>query len=268
MLRWFCGDLHMHTVLSPCAELSMGPVDLVATAVARGLDFIAITDHNSAENVGAYQLAAADTPLQVLAGIEVSTREEIHMIALFPELVQALDFQGFLYGQLQEGQNDPTLWGPQLLVDAHENILGENPRLLGLPVRSSYDRIMQEVIGRGGLIYPAHIDRRANSMVHTLGFLPADLPFKVVELSSRTDPKQAMDRYSSSGLQLITASDAHDVAQIGSARCWFCLEEFSFAELMLACTSARGRSISLLAPEVSSRTAMAGTSAGGQRETG
>ncbi len=249
MLRWFCGDLHLHTVLSPCSELSMGPKDLVATAIARGLDFIAITDHNSAENVAAFQQAAAATPLQVFAGIEVSTREEIHMIALFPDLDRALDFQGFVYDSLQEGENDPSLWGPQLLVDAKETILGESPRLLGLPIRAAYERVVQEAVARGGIIYPAHIDRRANSMVRILGFLPGDLPFKVIELSRRAQPSEAVERYSSSGLQLITASDAHDVQQIGSACSWFRLESPTFAELLLACNEAEGRRISILPPQ-------------------
>ncbi|HQG46088.1 MAG TPA: hypothetical protein PLG50_10560, partial [bacterium] len=95
----------------------------------------------------------------------------------------------------------------------------------------------------------AHIDRRANSMVRILGFLPADLPFKVIELSRRANPDESVERYSSSGLQLITASDAHDLPQIGCVRSWFRLEAPTFGELLLACTQAEGRRISILEPE-------------------
>jgi PHP family Zn ribbon phosphoesterase len=248
MLRWFCGDLHIHTVLSPCSELSMGPKDIVARALAQGLDFIAVTDHNSAENVEAVQNAARGTALQVFAGMEVSTREEIHMIVLFPTLEKAFSFQEFIYAQLQDGENDPTLWGSQLIVDENENILRENTRLLGLPGRSGYELVIRQVLAAGGIIYPAHIDRRANSMARTLGFLPADLPFRIIELSRMANLAESVERYSSSGLQLITASDAHDISWLGSTRTWFRLAEISFAELLLACQAENGRQISVLAP--------------------
>lgn len=248
MLRWFRGDLHLHTVLSPCSELSMGPRDIVRQALAQGLDFIAVTDHNSAENCAAVLQAASHTALKVFPGVEVSTREEIHMIALFPGLTEVNAFQEYLYDHLQEGVNDPSLWGPQLVVDSEENILAECPRLLGLPLTVGYQRVMAEVVDRGGLIYPAHIDRRANSMVRTLGFLPADLPFKTVELSRRSDPVEALRRYSGSGLTLLTASDAHEIGQIGTAATWFHLQAVTFAELLLAVQAAEGREIALLPP--------------------
>lgn len=226
----------------------MGPRDIVRQALAQGLDFIAVTDHNSAENCAAVLQAASQTPLLVIPGVEVSTREEIHMITLFPDLNEVSAFQRFLYDHLQEGVNDPSLWGPQLVVDSEENIVAECPRLLGLPLTIGYQRVMAEVVDRGGIIYPAHIDRRANSMVRTLGFLPADLPFKVVELSRRSDPAEALQRYSGSGLTLITASDAHDISQIGTATTWFHLQAATFTELLRAFQAADGRDISLLPP--------------------
>jgi 3',5'-nucleoside bisphosphate phosphatase len=249
MLRWFRGDLHIHTVLSPCSDLSMGPRDIVRAALEQGLDFIAITDHNSADNVKAVSCAAQETALQVIPGIEVSTREEIHMISLFPALEQALSFQAFIYDHLPEGENDPSLWGPQLMVDKDENILGENMRLLALPVQCSYEIVMREAVAREGIVYPAHIDRRANSMARTLGFIPADLPFKVVELSQRANLAETVGRYAHSGMQLVTSSDAHDINQIGSAKTWFKLEAASFPELLLAFRAENSRLLSVLKPE-------------------
>ena len=248
MLRWYRGDLHIHTVLSPCSELTMGPRDIVRVALEQGLHFIAVTDHNSAENVRAVSQAAQGTDLWVIPGIEVSTREEIHMIALFAAQEHVLSFQSFVYDHLPAGENDPSLWGPQLIVDENENILGENKRLLGLPVQCAYDLVIQSVIELGGIIYPAHIDRRANSMVRTLGFLPADLPFRAVEISRRANLAEAVERYSYGGIQLITASDSHEISQVGSARSWFHLAELSFDELYQACRAENGREISVLDP--------------------
>jgi PHP family Zn ribbon phosphoesterase len=145
------------------------------------------------------------------------------------------------------------LWGPQLVVDERENIVAENMRLLGLPIHAPYDQVVRETVAREGIIYPAHIDRRANSMVRTLGFLPADLPFRIVELSRRANLADAVERYSGSGMQLITASDAHDVEQIGTARSWFRMSEPSFPELLLACRGENGRQIAVLEPEEAGR---------------
>ncbi len=250
MLRWFQGDLHIHTVLSPCAELSLGPRDIVRQALDQGLDMIAITDHNATANVAAVVQAASDTALVVIPGVEVATREDIHMISLFPTLDSMDDFQKFLDQNMTPGENDVSLWGAQLIVDADENILAEASQLLSLPLQQGYQRIITEVSERGGIIYPAHIDRKANSMVKTLGFLPANLPFNVVEISRRADLKEAVQRYQSSGnLQLITASDAHDINQVGSARTFFKMAAPNFAELILACTRSMGRHVSVMETE-------------------
>lgn len=250
MLRWFQGDLHIHTVLSPCAELSMGPRDIVRQALFRGLDFIAITDHNATANVAAVMNSAASTSLQVIPGVEVATREDIHMICLFPNLQIMSDFQSFIDENMTPGENDVSLWGPQLIVDADENIVAEEPRLLSLPLQQGYQKIVAEVSGRGGIVYPAHIDRKANSMVKTLGFLPSNLPFNLIELSRRADLVESVQRYESNGkLHIVTASDAHDLSQLGSAKTFFKMEAPTFPELYLACTGCKGRSISVLAPE-------------------
>ena len=61
----------------------MRPRALVNRAKAKGLDMIAICDHNSAENTAAFIRAGDEKGLKVLPGIEVTSREEIHLIALF-----------------------------------------------------------------------------------------------------------------------------------------------------------------------------------------
>jgi PHP family Zn ribbon phosphoesterase len=250
MLRWFRGDLHIHTVLSPCAELNMGPHDIVQQALEKGLDFIAITDHNSTLNVAAVMAVARNTNLTVFPGVEVATREDIHMICLFPEMSAMAEFQCFLNDNLTNGENDISMWGPQIIVDEFENIIGEEKLLLSLPIQQGYMKIIEKVLAVGGIIYPAHIDRKANSMVRTLGFLPNNLPFNVIELSKRSNPEEAVERYQyNNNLQLITASDAHDLSQIGCVKTYFKLQAPIFSELYLAFKNIQGRMLSLLDPE-------------------
>ena len=52
-------DLHMHSCLSPCADDDMTPANICGMAHIKGLDAIAVTDHNTARNLP-YVKEAAD----------------------------------------------------------------------------------------------------------------------------------------------------------------------------------------------------------------
>ncbi|MBM3317352.1 MAG: PHP domain-containing protein, partial [Candidatus Eisenbacteria bacterium] len=104
MLRALAADLHVHTCLSPCASLDMAPGRIVARARALGLAMIAITDHNSVENAGAVARAARGSGLCILPGMEVTTAEEAHIVALFEELPAAESLQELVYARLQPGE--------------------------------------------------------------------------------------------------------------------------------------------------------------------
>jgi len=47
----FRAALHIHTCLSPCAELSMTPSRIVEKAASLGLNILAVCDHNTVEHV-------------------------------------------------------------------------------------------------------------------------------------------------------------------------------------------------------------------------
>lgn len=249
-MRWYQADLHIHTVLSACADLSMGPRDIVKTASANGLDIIAVTDHNSAANVSAVYHAAMNSGLTVIPGMEVSSQEEIHLICLFADIQNAMTFSEYVRGHLQEGRYDSSLLGPQIICDQDENIIAEDESFLALPIKKSYPQIAAEVMKVGGIIYPAHIERRANGILRILGFLPRNLPYDVVEVSKHVEPADAEERYSHNhSLTVITASDAHDLSQIGSARTFFRLAQPTFAEIRMALMRQQGRLVRLTPPQ-------------------
>ena len=75
---WYRGDCHVHSARSQGGELSPG--QLAAAARARGLDFIAITEHNTADTHGAWGQLAGDD-LLVILGQEVTTQTG-HWLAL------------------------------------------------------------------------------------------------------------------------------------------------------------------------------------------
>ena len=115
--RWFRCDLHLHTVLSPCAEVEMIPPLIVRRALELGLDLIAITDHNATHNIEAVQRAAAGTPLIVWPGMEVQTREEVHLLCLFDDNAAAFAWQQRVDAALPPRLNDAEHFGGQFVVD-------------------------------------------------------------------------------------------------------------------------------------------------------
>ena len=250
MLKWYSADLHIHTVLSPCGDLSMGPRDIVKYALEKQIDVIAITDHNSAENVKAVMDAADGTNLHVIAGMEVYVREGAHIICLFPSLKNVLTFQEFVYANLQTGINDETLFGPQIVCDKDENILDENRRLLALPINASLQKVAHYAGRLGGIVYPAHVDRQSFSILRVLGFIPDDLNINAVEISQPLEKAQSRLRFlRDTNYTIVRASDAHFVDNIGDARTFFKLAEPSFTEISMAIKRQNGRRAELELPE-------------------
>ena len=245
-MRWYKADLHIHTVLSPCAELSMGPKDIVKHALDYDLDLIAITDHNSAQNIRGVMDAAQETRLTVIPGMEVYSREEAHMICLFETVEMALQFQDVIYEHLAEGTNDSDWFGHQYVIDGHENILEECTKLLSMPTDLHVHEIISFVIDLGGIIYPAHIDRKANSLLYALGFIPNNMPLYAVEIAKPYEDAVKQHGFlKDTSYSIIRSSDAHHIDQIGTKSTWYYMAAATFNELKKAIRRQDGRYTSL-----------------------
>ncbi len=75
-------DLHVH---SNCSDGTFSPAELVSLALQKGLRAFALTDHDTVAGLSEAMAAAAGTPLEVISGIEFSTRyenKEIHIVGL------------------------------------------------------------------------------------------------------------------------------------------------------------------------------------------
>ena len=214
-MAWFRADLHLHSCLSPCGDLESSPSAIAATARERGLDMVALTDHNSALNCPAFAQACAAHGLGALFGMEATSREEVHLLCLFETVGQALEMGERLYDRLADVHNIPEKLGDQVYVDVDENILGEVEKHLIGAVDLSVDEIMALVLDRGGLFIPAHIDRTVNSMGSQLGFLPAGA-YSAVEVTRSPCPIATYD------YPRVCNSDAHFLPDIASR--WFAFE--------------------------------------------
>lgn len=177
-------DLHIHSCLSPCGDEAMTPPNIANMAALLGMDLIAVTDHNSCRNASAVMEAAkkAELPLTVLAGMEVTTAEEVHVVCLFPELKAAEAAGEEVESSLLPVLNRPEIFGRQLILGPEEQLLGEFDRLLINATGLSIDDMPAFAKKYGGIAFPAHIDRRSNSVFANLGYFPDYLDFPLAEV--------------------------------------------------------------------------------------
>jgi len=209
-------DLHLHTVLSACAEVEMIPPLIVRRALDLDLNLIAITDHNAAANCAAVKAAAEGTGLVVLPGMEVQTAEEVHMLCLFETLEQALTWQGIVFDHLPDLPNNEDVFGGQYVVDRDGDYIRTEARLLATSIDLPLDVAVRRVLSLEGLPIPAHIDRPMFSLLANLGFVPPDLTVPALELFRFTEPETLLAEHPEIGrFPLVRDSDAH---QLGDMR--------------------------------------------------
>lgn len=211
-MRRFVADLHLHTVLSPCAAVEMTPRNLVWHAAELGLDIIAITDHNAGDNVIAALEAAKGTDLVVLPGMEVETKEEIHILTLFDKMRNFRAWEAEVRSHMSGLKNNDEKLGAQFIVDAEDNLVAVKEEMLLAPLRLGLDEVCDTVAVLGGMCIASHVDRPAYSILYKLGFIPPGTKLAAAELSRRTSKEEALTRFPVlAGMPLVTASDAHTI---------------------------------------------------------
>ena len=241
MLKVFNCDLHVHTCLSPCAELDMHPMALVQRAIEAQLDMIAICDHNSSANVP-YVIKAAETSnLKILPGMEITTSEEVHLLAIFNSLSNLILLQNIIDQHLP-GENDEKRFGVQAIVNENGEVEGINNQLLIGATNLSLDTLIGYIHQFDGLAIAAHIDRESFSVLSQLGFIDDNADFDALEITPLTGFDQARIKYPElCKYSFIVSSDSHFIKDIGSAITRIILQEPSFAELKMALKRQNGR---------------------------
>ncbi|MBN1137255.1 MAG: PHP domain-containing protein [Anaerolineae bacterium] len=248
MWRYLLADLHLHTVLSPCAEVEMIPPLIVRRAQELGLEVIAVTDHNAVLNAAAVIDAAraAGTGLTVLPGMEVQSREEVHLTTLFDTVDQALTWQERVWAALPDRENDEAFFGAQFVVDATGEYRYTEKRMLSMSTALSIEEVVLGVKSLGGIVLPAHVDRPANSLISNLGFVPPGLEIAGLELSRRADPAEVTQRLPQiAGYGHLVSGDAHRLEEM-TARTMLKVAAPTVAEIALALAGQDGRRVEIL----------------------
>jgi len=208
-------DLHIHTALSPCGDNEMSPMNIINMAILKGLDIIAITDHNSVKNCLPCLEAAKGKDILVIPGMEIQTKEEVHLLCLFKNIESALEFGHIIDGLIPDVPNKPDFFGEQLVFDVDGNIVDKENRLLISSANINIDKVFAMVSELDGIVIPAHIDKKNYSIISNLGFLPINIDVAAVELSKNCNKEQYIsnNKYLES-YNIIINSDAHYLGDI------------------------------------------------------
>lgn len=241
MLRSFKADLHIHTCLSPCSDLDMSPRSIVARAIEKKIDIIGICDHNSTENSLAVVKAARNMNINVFPGMEVTSQEEVHVLALFDEVENALQLQEYVYKNLP-GENDQEAFGMQVIVNEKEEVLGFNNKLLIGATIIPLEEVIRTIHSCHGIAIASHIDREAFSIIGQLGFIPNNLELDALEISPRITFSEAEKRFSTD-YPLTCFSDAHSPDEIGQGVTFLLLKESTIEEMKKALKNEKGRKL-------------------------
>jgi PHP family Zn ribbon phosphoesterase len=243
-MKTFRADLHIHSVLSPCGDLEMSPGNIVEEASRKGIDIIGITDHNTTRHAALVTRLAEKKGIFVLTGAEINTKEEVHSLVFFENSETLSLLQEYIDENLPDILNLPEVFGHQVEVDEHENIIYEEKRLLASAIRKSITELEKFVHLNKGIFIPSHIDRFKNSIYSQLGLLPENLNADALEVSRAT----TIDKFSQlhpeiRKYSLTRSSDAHQPCDIGKATTTFLIEKADFNEIRMALAGTGGRGI-------------------------
>lgn len=209
----FFYDLHIHSDLSPCSSSDMTPNNIINMSYIKGLNVISVTDHNTAENLPAVMMLGEKAGIKVIPGIEVTTREEVHVLCYFNKLTDALNFGDKIYASLPDIKNNIIIFGEQNIYNSNDEIVGNMDKLLLNASSYTIEDVCALAKYHHGVMVPAHINKKSNSILEVLGFIPQNLKIDLVEVYSKTEiNKKLVENYI-----VLRNSDAHQLTDISEA---------------------------------------------------
>ncbi len=226
-------DLHVHSCLSPCADDDNTPYNLAGMAAVSGLNIMALTDHNTCKNCPAFFAGARQYGIIPVAGMELTTAEEIHLVCLFERLEDAMLFDGEIDSRRIKIENRKDIFGNQTVCAEDDSPAYEEPYLLSNATTVSLDEAPSIVKKYGGVCYPAHIDRDANGIIAVLGTLPESPHFSCVEIRDSDKVDELKNRFSLHERTIILSSDAHYLQDVRDKENFFMLHDEPYSSALV-----------------------------------
>ena len=219
-------DLHIHSCLSPCADDDMTPNNICGMAALKGLNIIALTDHNTCGNCESFLKVAKANGLIGIAGMELTTAEDIHIVCLFEFLKQAKEFSSAVQNYRGIFPNKVEIFGQQMFMDENDNVTGVDDNFLPIATSLGLEQAVRLAQSFDALVFPAHIDRSANGIVSILGTVPEFPDFPCIEFNGKEDyEKYVTDFPHISSKSHVFNSDAHNLWSISEAENYLELED-------------------------------------------
>ena len=210
-MRTFLYDLHMHSCLSPCGDMDMTPCNIAGMAHLNGLGIVALTDHNTTDNCPAFFQACGEYGIVPVAGMDLTTAEDIHLLCIFETLSNALAFGEAVRTHRMKIKNRTEIFGEQPILNERDEKIGEDPYFLPAATDLDLSAAAELAHSFDGVCWPAHIDRDANGLLAVLGAFPPEPVFPIAELRDAENAELA------EGRTIVVCSDAHRLWEIGQA---------------------------------------------------
>lgn len=226
-------DLHVHSCLSPCGDDDMTPNNIAGMAAIKGLQIVALTDHNTTKNCRAFYAAARKNGIIPIAGMEMTTAEDVHLVCLFPTLEAAEAFDAAYQQYRVLYKNRPEIFGEQPILDENDEKICEEENLLLNASTLSIDDAYELLAEYGAVIFPAHIDRDENGIIAALGWLPETPHFACVEFRDNANVENYTKMYNLDGKLILTDSDAHYLWDINEADNYLELEDEPYSSALV-----------------------------------
>lgn len=184
-----------------------------------GLDIIALTDHNSAQNCRAAMTVGESVGLTVVPGMELCTSEEVHIVCLFDDVKNVEAFSDYVLSTVPPVKNRPEIFGDQLIMNDGDGIVGTQELLLTTASGISIENAVETVGQYGGVCYPAHIDRSSYSVISNLGMITDEMNFAAVEMTENADQNEYRANYPIiKDMPVFVSSDAHYLENMREAK--------------------------------------------------
>ena len=215
MMMEFAYELHLHSCLSPCGDDLMTPNNIAGMAMLNGVQIAALTDHNTSRNCPAFFEACGKVGVIPVAGMELTTAEEIHMVCLFATLEEAMAFDAVVAEHRMKIKNRPEIFGEQQVLDGDDELIGTEEDLLIAATDLDIDSAADLVNQMGGACFPAHVDKQANGLIGILGMCPPSPVFRAAELHDAVHAEEYLEKYPEMrSLVILQNSDAHALDQM------------------------------------------------------